>query len=272
MDDANFQRRYEFFYEQLAPSLELYRVRVGDTLTIKAFTKSGYVQSINLQGLRHLQLHRPGEVAEAGQLNLMDLVSFRELYGYLTDDKKAEIAALKAGSNSKDVSRENAEAELFGSKTRRGAPRHRPGRTVTANATPGVNPDEALAGLAGRLQREELASRVYDPKQLEGGVVLNAAVLLARSQADGRDDEGHRGGGQGGGPAAQGDLLAGGLGLHRPVRDHGVAGAGHGDVDHLRGRAGHHQQRAGDGDPGTGARRSAPCARSAPSAGSSWAC
>ena len=36
-------------YRELAPSLELYRVRVGDSLTIKAFTKSGYVQSANLK-------------------------------------------------------------------------------------------------------------------------------------------------------------------------------------------------------------------------------
>ena len=40
-DDANFQERYDFFYRELAPDLELYRVRIGDVLTIKAFTKSG---------------------------------------------------------------------------------------------------------------------------------------------------------------------------------------------------------------------------------------
>src|SRR5690348_17939846 len=39
--DANFQERKAFFYAQLAPLLELYRIRIGDTLTIKAFTKSG---------------------------------------------------------------------------------------------------------------------------------------------------------------------------------------------------------------------------------------
>src|ERR1039457_5334790 len=44
VDDGNIMGRYKFFYDELAPSLTLYRVRVGDTLTIKAFTKSGYVQ------------------------------------------------------------------------------------------------------------------------------------------------------------------------------------------------------------------------------------
>ena len=116
MDDSNFARRYKFFYEQLAPSLDLYRVRVGDTLTIKAFTKSGYMQSVNLKVYGTFTFEGLEQSAQAGELNMMDLVSFRELYGYLTDDKKAEIAALKAQSTAKDVSRENAEAALFGSK------------------------------------------------------------------------------------------------------------------------------------------------------------
>src|SRR5262249_142299 len=37
VDDVNFDARYAFFYKELAPSLELYRVRIGDMLTIKSF-------------------------------------------------------------------------------------------------------------------------------------------------------------------------------------------------------------------------------------------
>jgi ABC-type lipoprotein release transport system permease subunit len=172
MDDGNFQRRYAFFYKEMAPSLELYRVRVGDTLTIKSFTKSGYMQSVNLKVYGTFTFDGLEQSAQAGELNIMDLVSFRDLYGYLTDDKRAEIAALKAGGNAKELTRDNAEAELFGTKEAD------TGKNVEANATPGVDADAALAGLAGRLQREELARRVYDPKQLQQGVVLNAAVIL----------------------------------------------------------------------------------------------
>ena len=176
MDDDNFQRRYAFFYKELAPSLELYRVRVGDTLTIKSFTKSGYMQSVNLKVYGTFTFEGLEQSAQAGELNIMDLVSFRDLYGYLTDDKRAEIAELKAGAAARDLTRENAEAELFG--TREAEEPAGGARTVEANATAGVDPDAALAGLAGRLQREELARRVYDPKQLQEGVVLNAAVIL----------------------------------------------------------------------------------------------
>jgi ABC-type lipoprotein release transport system permease subunit len=175
MDDSNFARRYQFFYRELAPSLDLYRVRVGDTLTIKAFTRSGYVQSINLRVYGTFNFEGLEQSPQAGELNLMDMVSFRELYGFLTDDRRQEIAALKAGAAAKEVTRENVEAELFANRE----PEVVPGaRQVTAEATPGIDPDAALAGLAGRLRRDELAKRVYDPKQLEQGVVLNAAVIL----------------------------------------------------------------------------------------------
>jgi ABC-type lipoprotein release transport system permease subunit len=170
-DDANFDGRYAFFYQELAPSLDLYRVRVGDTLIIKSFTKSGYVKSVKLrvygtfafQGLEKSQL--------AGGLNVMDMVSFRELYGFLTGDRQKEINELKAASGAKDVDRDRAEAELFG---------NRPadeGKTIEASATPGL-PTPAGEGTAARLRREDLVDRLYDPKELQQGVVLNAAVIL----------------------------------------------------------------------------------------------
>ena len=115
-DDQNFRERYDFFYEQLAPSLELYRVRIGDVLTIKAFTRSGYVQSVNVPVYGTFQFQGLEKSTLAGALNLMDLVSFRELYGFMSGEKLAEIQALQKAAGAHDVSRENAESELFGSK------------------------------------------------------------------------------------------------------------------------------------------------------------
>ena len=192
MDDANFDDRYAFFYEQLAPSLELYRVRVGDTLTIKAFTRSGYVQSVSLPVYGTFNFAGLEKSPQAGELNLMDMVSFRELYGFLTADRAKEIAAIKAenqaGLRVKEVSRENAEAELFGTiapvevapapvKAAKPAKVAPAPKTVVADATPGLRAPQS-EGIAGRLSREDLIKRVYDPSQLETGVVLNAAVIL----------------------------------------------------------------------------------------------
>lgn len=171
-DDGNFARRYAFFYDQLAPSLELYRVRVGDTLVIKAFTKGGYMQSVKLRVYGTFAFQGLETSPLAGALNLMDLVSFRELYGFLTTEKEAEIAALKAASGARSVERDRAEEELFGTKDEGGA-----AKTVEATVTPGL-PRADGEGLGARLRREDLVDRVYDRKELSSGVVLNAAVIL----------------------------------------------------------------------------------------------
>ena len=193
MDDANFDERYRFFYDELAPALQLYRVRIGDTLTIKAFTKSGYVQSVNLLVYGTFNFTGLEKSPQAGTLNLMDLVSFRELYGFMTPDREKEIRELKATMNAREISRENAEAELFGTKADdaeakipksstveaagKAAKVAPTGRTVVADATPGLRVPSG-EGLAGKLVREDLTKRLYDPAQLESGVVLNAAVIL----------------------------------------------------------------------------------------------
>lgn len=169
-DDANFHRRYAFFYEQLAPSLDLYRVRVGDTLVIKSFTKSGYVQSVRLRVYGTFAFQGLETSALAGSLNLMDLISFRELYGLLTAEKQKEIDALKAAAGAKDVERDNAEAELFGTKDQGS-------KTVEASITPGL-PKVNGDGLGSKLRREDLVDKVFDPKELGNGVVLNAAVIV----------------------------------------------------------------------------------------------
>jgi ABC-type lipoprotein release transport system permease subunit len=170
-DDGNFAGRYAFFYDQLAPSLDLYRVRVGDTLVIKSFTKSGYVQSVKLRVYGTFAFQGLETSALAGSLNLMDMVSFRDLYGFLTAEKQKEIDALKAAAGAKDIERDKAEEELFGSK------QATPSKTVVADATPGL-PTVKGDGLGAKLRRDDMVDRVFDPKEVGSGVVLNAAVIL----------------------------------------------------------------------------------------------
>jgi ABC-type antimicrobial peptide transport system permease subunit len=170
-DDDNFAQRYRFFYDQLAPALDLYRVRVGDTLVIKSFTKSGYVQSVKLRVYGTFAFQGLETSALAGSLNLMDMVSFRDLYGFLTAEKQKEIDALKAAAGAKDVERDKAEEELFGTK------QEAPAKTVVAEATPGL-PAVKGDGLGAKLRRDDMVDRVFDPKEVGTGVVLNAAVIL----------------------------------------------------------------------------------------------
>ncbi len=98
MDDGSFDQRYQFFYKELAPDLELYRVRVGDRLTIKAYTKSGYVRAASLKVYGTYAFDGLERSPQAGSLNMMDLVSFRELYGFMTAEREREIAAMSCSA------------------------------------------------------------------------------------------------------------------------------------------------------------------------------
>ncbi|HEX9508826.1 MAG TPA: ABC transporter permease, partial [Myxococcales bacterium] len=168
MNDENFRRRYQFFYDQLAPLLELYRIRVGDVLTIKAFTRTGYVQSVNVPVYGTFQFKGMEDAALAGNLNLMDLVSFRDLYGYLSADKIEEVNKLKKLAGAESIDRSRAEEELFGA-----------GRKVVAEATPGlIDEGKETSGNLRALRREELLRRVYSKGEMDNGVMLNAAVIL----------------------------------------------------------------------------------------------
>jgi ABC-type antimicrobial peptide transport system permease subunit len=169
-DDANFEERYGQFYAELAPLLELYRLRMGDSITITAFTRTGYVQSVNVKVYGTYQFKGLEKSALAGALSLMDLMSFRDLYGYLTADRREELAKLKEASGVADVDRASAEDALFGEDS---------GNTLVASATPGLIDDNAqLQGALDKLRAEDLAERVYSQEELEKGVVLSAAVLL----------------------------------------------------------------------------------------------
>lgn len=170
MTDQNFDERYAYFYRELVPSLELYRVRIGDPLTIKAFTKSGYVQSANLKVYGTFAFKGLEKSPQAGSLNMMDIVSFRELYGFMTEDRQKEIALLRANSGAREVERENAESELFGSATATAEP--------ATGTLPSTDWGAELAGIAGSRREDGSGEQAYDKAQLQNGVILNAAVLL----------------------------------------------------------------------------------------------
>ncbi len=137
-------------------------------LTITAFTRSGYMKSLNIPVWGTFRFKGLEKSPLAGNISLMDIMSFRELYGYLSADTSAEIQALKKEAGAQEVDRNHAEEELFGS-----------GRKVVAEATPGLIDDKkAFPGTAAKLRRKDLQQRVFDHAEISRGVVLNAAVIL----------------------------------------------------------------------------------------------
>src|SRR5262249_31357453 len=49
VDDQSFDRRYAMFYEHIAPLIDLYEVKVGDTVTVRTFTRAGQLRSVNVK-------------------------------------------------------------------------------------------------------------------------------------------------------------------------------------------------------------------------------
>ena len=163
VDESNFDARYRFFYEQLAPMLSLYRAKVGDELTLRSFGNSGSVQTAVVKVYGVFELSGLEKSPLAGSNGLIDLVTFRELYGFLTDEKKAELAKLKAETGAREVSRENAEADLFG---------------ADAEVVQNVEATAINDALSNQGVKVERMKDTFDPNEIDDGVVMHAAVLL----------------------------------------------------------------------------------------------
>lgn len=173
--DDDFDEKFRVFYEVVAPRIRLYKINVGDTITVKAPSKSGYFSSVNVKVYGFLTFRGIEKSGIAGMMSVMDLMSFRDLYGYMTKEKAEEIRRLKATMGAKDVERESAEAELFGSAP--AAPAE--GRAAT------IDEGKLLAGAgkrAGQGNGVAPEDRTYDREELERGVALNAALILDDSR------------------------------------------------------------------------------------------
>lgn len=161
--DENIGSRYEFFYREIAPMVEIYDVSVGDEIVLQAFTKSGYAKSVkvkiwgtfNFQGLETSDL--------AGSTNIMDLVTFRALYGKMTAEQVEELADIKEELGLEVLTAENAEDALFG------------GGEIEARAAPDT---ESPIDIQIERDSDSLQLATYRPEELNAGVVLNAAIIL----------------------------------------------------------------------------------------------
>jgi ABC-type lipoprotein release transport system permease subunit len=170
-DDANFDERYRIFYDRLAPLLQLYSVKVGDTITIKAPSRSGYVNSVNVPVHGFVEFRGLERSALAGMMSVMDVHSWRDLYGYLTPERAAEIRKLKERAGATSIAREDAEAALFGGGGG--------GDAAAPTAAPQAIDESKLLGTMGaRQMRDELFQRRYGQAETDQGVALNAAVIL----------------------------------------------------------------------------------------------
>ncbi|MEZ4465910.1 MAG: hypothetical protein R3F43_15965 [bacterium] len=161
VDDETLQARRDLFYAVVAPRIELYAVQVGDTITLRSFTQAGYARAINLKVYGTYTFEGLEDSTITSQHNLVDLLSFRELFGHASADSQAEIAKLRQVAGVQDVARGDAEADLFGGD----------GPLVAEGSAGAVLP-------AGTLTVQRAASTTFRPEEVNQGMALHAAVLL----------------------------------------------------------------------------------------------
>jgi hypothetical protein len=168
--DRDFDAKYEIFYRVVAPRIRLYKINVGDVITVKAPSKSGYFSAVNVKVYGFLQFKGIERSGIAGMMSVMDLMSFRDLYGWVTKEKAEEIRRLKETMAARDVSREDAEAQLFGG-TAPAPPADTRSRAIDERAL-------VRGGGARAADAEDLSGRVYSQEDIDRGVALNAALIL----------------------------------------------------------------------------------------------
>lgn len=170
VDDSNLQSRYDRFYQVIAPKIQLYDTPVGSTITLRSFTRRGYVKSVNIKVYGTFQFKGLEKSTLAGALNLTDLMTFRDLYGKMTAEQQAELKDIQTQVGVQDLNRADAEAALFGGG----------GNIETTTATTPSGFDEfSLVDIKGRREEGISDTRSYSREELREGLALNAAVLLS---------------------------------------------------------------------------------------------
>ncbi|MFT7583274.1 MAG: ABC-type lipoprotein release transport system permease subunit, partial [Myxococcota bacterium] len=168
VNDANFDARLAFFYAHIAPRIRLYRYNVGDTLTLYGQSRSGYIRAINVKIWGTFRFKGLEKATLAGSHHIMDLVTFRELYGLTNAVTPEEVAALKAKSGIETVSREEAEDALFGDDSELVADDS--GESFDAVG------DANIVGKRTEAEAQMLAG--FTQADIDNGPILNAAVFL----------------------------------------------------------------------------------------------
>jgi len=158
-DDGSFDRHYQLFYEVVAPHMRLYETPVGQDIVLRAVTRSGYQRAVSVRVWGTFSFTGLERSDLAGANNLVDLTTFRSLYGRMSDAQQAELAGIRAQAGVEDISRADAEDALFG------------GGPATAEPVPA---EPAIAEAAPVPPPVPSATASDD----DAGLALNAAVIM----------------------------------------------------------------------------------------------
>lgn len=174
VDDSNFLARKNWFYAHIAPRVKLYEISPEDTVIVRSYTRSGYIKSLPIKVYGVFSWEGLEDADLAGSFNLVDLVSFRELYGQMTAATQQELAAMRQEVGLKNINAADAESALFGedatelvqSKSVDETPAHANSQSKSQNISQA--PISVMSVIEDR----------FDPLELTKGLALNAAIKL----------------------------------------------------------------------------------------------
>ena len=170
MDDDNFATRYTLFYDLVGPHITMYQVRIGDTFVMTGFGKGGYARKVPVKVYGTFRFRSLDKSPLAGGFNVIDMMTFRDLYGFMTEERRQEIAEIRKSVGVTDVEAEDAESALFGEEADLVEE-----ATMTAfNETEGIDMKDV-----GARYTDAVFEQVHGTEVIEDGAVLNAAVMLA---------------------------------------------------------------------------------------------
>lgn len=167
VDDKNFRERFDFFYKVIVPKIRLYSFNTGETINLRSYTRSGFLKTVPLK-IYGLYLFEGLESSDlAGAFNFVDLVSYRELYGRMSDEGQKELEEIRSKIPIKSVENAaNLEDSLFGAEAQ--IETRAEGRQYPAVQAKPAAALEFKRSLSGR----------YDPSELKTGLTINAAIIL----------------------------------------------------------------------------------------------
>lgn len=173
LTDENFLARYDFFYQKIAPKLKLYPINIGDTITLRKFG-NGESQKVIFYGT--YQFTGVEKSGFSAIFNLVDIMTFRDLYGFMTDEKKLEVKKLKQEFSTEALGRDAVEGALFATDdtliSHDDIESHTADITETEKKTPELSPDEKAQLFNKQFKRH------YNQHEIDKGSVLSAAVVL----------------------------------------------------------------------------------------------
>ena len=166
VDDDNLEARHAFFYAEIAPRIRLYTVNVGDVITLRSFSRTGYIKAVNVKVYGTFTFEGLERSDLAGATSLTDMITFRELFGQFTAEQAAEMSEMKREVGVKEIDRESAEAALFGG-----------GGALEVEGKGGAGGFDEFEGVDLKRQAQE-AGGTYTQEDLDEGMALSAAILL----------------------------------------------------------------------------------------------